>query len=116
MNSAALKDAVARGDISLAAFTSASSVRAFANAVGHPLLAGVRAASIGPVTSDALREAGIDVVIEAESSTLDGLVKAILLASSDEHIVDAIDVADDDEGSDGDETDSDGAGSEPVEN
>ena len=62
---------------SLAAFTSASGVRAFADAVGE----GVRnfpAASIGPVTTAAAREAGLDVVAEATESTIPGLVAAIL--------------------------------------
>jgi uroporphyrinogen III methyltransferase/synthase len=81
-NVALLRTEMEKGDIALAAFTSASAVRAFAVAVGPALLSHVRAASIGPVTSDALREAGIDVNIEAEEATLDGLVRAILMASA----------------------------------
>jgi uroporphyrinogen III methyltransferase/synthase len=62
----------------LAAFTSASAVRSFASLVTAELLPAVRAASIGPVTTEALRDAGINVVVEAEEATLDGLVRAIL--------------------------------------
>jgi len=60
----------------VAAFTSASAVRAFADAVGD---AGRRvcAASIGPATSAAAREAGLEVRIEAKQSTIPALVRAI---------------------------------------
>jgi uroporphyrinogen-III synthase len=62
---------------SLAAFTSASAARAFAHALGED---GRRfpAASIGPATTAAAREAGLEVVIEAEESTIPGLVAAII--------------------------------------
>jgi uroporphyrinogen-III synthase len=40
----------------------------------------VPAASIGPQTSDALRAAGIEVKVDAEQSTIDGLVSAVLRA------------------------------------
>jgi uroporphyrinogen III methyltransferase/synthase len=62
----------------LVAFTSASAVRSFAGVVPAELLPAVRAASIGPVTTEALRDAGINVVVEAGEATLDGLVRAIL--------------------------------------
>jgi uroporphyrinogen III methyltransferase / synthase len=61
----------------MAAFTSASAVRAFADAVGN----GARrfpAASIGPATTAAAREAGLDVVVEAGESTIAGLVTAMI--------------------------------------
>ena len=63
-------------DRAVAAFTSASAVRAFADAVGD---AGrrVQAASIGPATTAAAREAGLEVRVEAEQSTIPALVKAI---------------------------------------
>lgn len=64
-------------DMSLAAFTSASAVRAFADAVGADA-SHVAAASIGPVTSTAARECGLEVVIEAAESTIPGLVDAII--------------------------------------
>jgi uroporphyrinogen III methyltransferase/synthase len=67
---------------SLAAFTSASGVRAFVDAVGGDRARRVRAASIGPVTSAAAREAGLEVCIEAEHATMRGLVEAIIAYGS----------------------------------
>jgi uroporphyrinogen III methyltransferase/synthase len=63
--------------VDLVTFTSASSVSAFADAVGREAAAGVRGASIGPITTTAARAIGIDVVIEARDSTIPGLVAAI---------------------------------------
>jgi uroporphyrinogen III methyltransferase/synthase len=62
---------------SLAAFTSASAVRAFIDAVGDDGRH-VPAASIGPVTSAAARDAGMQVCVEATQSTIAGLVEAIV--------------------------------------
>jgi len=56
-------------------FTSASSVRFFLAAGGRP--AG-RVVSIGPATSAALREAGIEPAVEADPHTPDGLVAAVV--------------------------------------
>jgi uroporphyrinogen III methyltransferase / synthase len=66
---------------SLAAFTSASGVRAFVDAAGERGRR-VRAASIGPVTSAAAREAGLEVCVEAERATIPGLVEAIIAYGS----------------------------------
>ncbi len=57
-------------------FTSASTVRYFLAAAGA--LAGPRIASIGPATSAALRDAGLEPHVEADPHTPDGLVAAIL--------------------------------------
>jgi uroporphyrinogen III methyltransferase / synthase len=57
-------------------FTSASSVRFFAEAGGA--LDGARLASIGPATSAALRERGAKPHLEADPHTPDGLVEALL--------------------------------------
>ena len=73
----ALKRRIAAG-VDLVTFTSASSVSAFADAVGRDAAAGVRGASIGPITTTAARAIGIDVVIEAKDSTIPGLVSAIV--------------------------------------
>ena len=42
------------------------------------VLAGVKVASIGPVTSATARDLGIEVTVEASVFTVDGLVEAIL--------------------------------------
>jgi uroporphyrinogen III methyltransferase/synthase len=61
-------------------FTSSSTVRYFVQACGgEPELgAGTRTVSIGPVTSDTLREHGLRVDIEARRHDIDGLVEALL--------------------------------------
>ena len=59
-------------------FTSASSVRFFAEAAGDGALDGPRLASIGPATSAALREHGTEPHLEADPHTPDGLVDALL--------------------------------------
>ena len=61
----------------LVTFTSASSVNAFVAAVGDDAARRVPAASIGPITSDAARAAGLEIVVEASESTMAGLVDAI---------------------------------------
>jgi len=75
-----LARAIEAGKVDLATFTSASSVRGYIEAVGEDLALRIPAASIGPQTSDALREAGIEIEAEAEESTIDGLVSAVLRA------------------------------------
>ena len=64
-------------DRTLAAFTSASAVRTFADAAGEAK-GRVKAASIGPATTAAAREAGLTVCAEAERSTIPSLVEAIV--------------------------------------
>jgi uroporphyrinogen III methyltransferase/synthase len=58
-------------------FTSGSSVRAFLTATGG-IPNGARIVSIGPATSDALREAGVQPDVEAPVHTPDGLVDALV--------------------------------------
>jgi uroporphyrinogen III methyltransferase/synthase len=57
-------------------FTSASTVRYFLDAAGG--LDGPRIASIGPATSTALRDAGLEPHVEADPHTPDGLVEALV--------------------------------------
>jgi uroporphyrinogen-III synthase len=67
----------------LVAFTSSSTVRNFVELVGKErtgALHDVQFASIGPVTSSTLREAGLPVAIEAREFTIAGLIRAIVLA------------------------------------
>jgi uroporphyrinogen III methyltransferase/synthase len=63
--------------VDLVTFTSASAVRAFVSTVGEDAAKRVRAASIGPVTSEAVRAAGIDIAVESDVATMNGLVEAI---------------------------------------
>ncbi len=58
-------------------FTSSSTAKNFLAAAGREALAGVRVASIGPVTSETLRERGVIVDVEAAVYTTDGLIEAI---------------------------------------
>ncbi len=62
-------------------FTSSSTVKNFLTIAGLNALDGVRAASIGSVTSATLRMHGIDPAVEAQPFTMDGLVDAILNAA-----------------------------------
>ena len=64
----------------LVAFTSASAVRSFIEAIGPDRARDIAVASIGPTTSAAAREAGMTVAVEAEPSTLAALARAIAQA------------------------------------
>jgi hydroxymethylbilane synthase len=59
-------------------FTSSSTAVNFARVAGAAALEGVRVASIGPVTTGAARKHGLEVTVEAEAFTIDGLIEAIL--------------------------------------
>lgn len=68
----------------LVTFTSSSTVKNFVNLLGatskerRKEVAGIRTASIGPVTSATLRELGLPVDIAAKRFTIPGLIKAIV--------------------------------------
>jgi uroporphyrinogen-III synthase len=69
-------------------FTSSSTARNFVELVGKrkklgTLLAGIRMASIGPVTSQTLRDLGLPVDIAAKEFTIPGLIHAIVAAIED---------------------------------
>lgn len=78
---AALKDPKKRPHV--VTFTSSSTVKNFVELLGstrkarYKELAGIRMASIGPVTSETLRELGLPVDIAAKEFTIPGLVQAI---------------------------------------
>jgi uroporphyrinogen III methyltransferase/synthase len=76
--SAELKHRLNDEGADLVTFTSASSVTSFVDAVGRDAARRAPAASIGAVTTQAARAAGLDVVAEATESTIPGLVDAIL--------------------------------------
>ena len=59
-------------------FTSSSTVANLTAALGDRFPAGARVVSIGPVTSEAARDAGLEVDVEAERHDIDGLVQALL--------------------------------------
>ena len=65
------------GDVDLVTFTSASAVRAFVTTVGDDAAKRAKAASIGPVTSEAIRAVGMEIAVEGEVATMGGLVDAI---------------------------------------
>jgi uroporphyrinogen III methyltransferase/synthase len=59
-------------------FASASAVASYVEAFPGGPPPGARLVSIGPVTSAAIREAGLEVSVEAEGHDLDGLVAAVV--------------------------------------
>ena len=65
-------------DADYVTFTSSSTVRLFAEAVGDRFPATARIVSIGPVTSETVRELGREVDVEAERHDPDGLVEALV--------------------------------------
>jgi uroporphyrinogen III methyltransferase / synthase len=73
---------IRKGEIDVITFASPSAVQQFVLWVGSEQLAVIKnhfhAASIGPTTSAALREQGMDVAIEATPSTLADLTAAII--------------------------------------
>jgi uroporphyrinogen-III synthase len=73
-------DAAAVRSADLVTFTSSSTVANLAAAMGAAGLDGVAAASIGPITSAALRERGVEPVVEADPHDVDGLVAAVTRA------------------------------------
>jgi uroporphyrinogen III methyltransferase / synthase len=59
-------------------FTSSSTVRNLSEALGERFPRSARVVSIGPVTSEAVRAAGLEVHVEAERHDVDGLLDALL--------------------------------------
>ena len=59
-------------------FTSSSTVRNLTEALGDRFPSGARVVSIGPITSEAARAAGLEVAVEAERHDVDGLVEALM--------------------------------------
>ena len=65
-------------DADYVTFTSSSTVRNLVAAVGDRFPGRARVVSIGPVTSEAAREAGLDVDVEADRHDPEGLVEALV--------------------------------------
>jgi uroporphyrinogen III methyltransferase / synthase len=59
-------------------FTSSSTVRNLTEALGDRFPAAARIVSIGPITSGSVREAGLEVAVEADRHDVDGLLAALL--------------------------------------
>jgi uroporphyrinogen III methyltransferase/synthase len=77
-----LRRLLEEGQVDWITFTSPSTVGGLLSAVGPAILRGrsVRLASIGPTTSAALRQAGLEPTVEAARHTMEGLVEAIVAA------------------------------------
>jgi uroporphyrinogen III methyltransferase / synthase len=69
-------------DADFITFTSSSTVRNFLAASPNGVPEGAKVVSIGPVTSETAREAGLTVDVEAERHDIDGLVEALLVAAA----------------------------------
>jgi uroporphyrinogen III methyltransferase/synthase len=78
-------DAEAVRAADLVTFTSSSTVTNLLRAMDGDDLSGMRAVSIGPVTSASLREAGIEPVAEADPHDVSGLVRAVVEAAGRVH-------------------------------
>ncbi|MEO5818418.1 MAG: uroporphyrinogen-III C-methyltransferase [Gemmatimonadaceae bacterium] len=72
----ALRAALADKTVDAVTFASASAVRGYIEVVGAELAIAVPAVSIGPVTSDAIRAAGIPLAAEATEASVSALVEA----------------------------------------
>lgn len=78
------------GTVDVCTFTSGAIASAFLDAVaaagldGREVMDGTVVASIGPVTTEALRRLGVRVDAEAVESTMDALVEAVVRHISDE--------------------------------
>ncbi|MHB0948766.1 MAG: uroporphyrinogen-III synthase [Gemmatimonadaceae bacterium] len=83
---AAVRAAIEEGPVDLVTFAAPSAVHAWIAALGPEQGRRVPGATIGSVTSAAAREAGIPVVVEAEESTIPGLVAAITHHYEGQHV------------------------------
>ncbi|MBC7782330.1 MAG: uroporphyrinogen-III C-methyltransferase [Burkholderiales bacterium] len=75
-----LVDALERREVNWVTFTSSSTLTNFVALLGdsyHQKLAGVKIASIGPVTTDAIRAAGLEPTVIAETADVAVLANAI---------------------------------------
>jgi len=69
-------------DADFVTFTSSSTVRNYMAANDNGIPKGAKVISIGPITSEAAREAGLTVDLEAERHDISGLVEALLAAAA----------------------------------
>ncbi|HKZ12533.1 MAG TPA: uroporphyrinogen-III C-methyltransferase [Solirubrobacterales bacterium] len=59
-------------------FTSSSTVKNLTEALGNRFPPNARIVSIGPITSSSVRDAGLEVAVEADRHDVDGLLSALL--------------------------------------
>jgi uroporphyrinogen III methyltransferase / synthase len=65
-------------DADYVTFTSSSTVRNLREALGDRFPAKARIVSIGPITSETVREEGLEVAVEADRHDVEGLLTALL--------------------------------------
>ncbi len=75
-----LREAVVGGGVSWVTFTSPSTVENFLKMVPIDMLvdSSIKIASIGPVTSAAIKQAGLSVAVQAREYTVNGLIDALV--------------------------------------
>ncbi|MBI1976289.1 MAG: uroporphyrinogen-III C-methyltransferase [Candidatus Omnitrophica bacterium] len=73
-----IKKELTQRKIHAVTFTSPSSVNSFLSSFGKEALKRTKVASLGPVTSAALKEAKVHVAIEAHPYTIEGLTEALV--------------------------------------
>jgi uroporphyrinogen III methyltransferase/synthase len=73
-----LRAALDAGEVDVVTFASASAVKGFVEAVGSSLARRAPAVSIGPVTSDAVREEGITLAAESREASIPMLVQTVV--------------------------------------
>jgi uroporphyrinogen III methyltransferase/synthase len=78
----ALRAALDSGQVDAVTFTSASTVQGFVAQVGKERAREAKAISIGPVTSAAVREAGMSVLAESAEATVPALAESVVAALS----------------------------------
>ena len=85
----AVIDAMRKGEVDWITLTSSSTARNLVELLGdeRSLIARVKRASIGPITSQTLREIGLPPTIEATTSNIDGLVAAMVALHAGENAV-----------------------------
>ncbi len=78
---AGLIESLLAGKVNWITFSSSSTVRNFVNLMGEAnrgALGRIKLASIGPITTSSLREAGLTPTAEAKTFNIDGLIRAIV--------------------------------------
>jgi len=77
--------ALRQGEIDWVTFTSGSTVTNLVELLGaeRALLDGVKTASIGPITSQVMRDLGLGITVQADQSSVSGLIDSLVDAETD---------------------------------